>query len=196
MFRQATYPLLLVLSPTLTASPGAALERRLRKAALRRQPLVIGAPAEPYDPADDERFGAARSLLSDLLRQEGLEITVTTGTPRILRDLELLVELDKRHAVAVRVMVPAAAPELQLQAVRALAAEGIATTVLCAPVDSDEGEGEEALRRSFAAASEAGARDVEVDAPAPGRPERERFLSLFRRLRLEHGFPRETAGRG
>lgn len=194
MFRQATYPLLLVLSPTLTASPGAALERRLRKAALRRQPLVIGAPAEPYDPADDERFGAARSLLSDLLRQEGLEITVTTGTPRILRDLELLVELDKRHAVAVRVMVPAAAPELQLQAVRALAAEGIATTVLCAPVDSDEGE--EALRRSFAAASEAGARDVEVDAPAPGRAERERFLSLFRRLRLEHGFPRETAGRG
>lgn len=193
MFRQATYPLLLVLSPTLTASPGAALERRLRKAALRRQPLVIGTPAEPYDPVDD-RFGAARSLLSDLVRQEGLEITVTTRSPRVLRDLELLVELDKRHAVAVRVMVPAADPELQLQAVRALAAEGIATTVLCDPVGLDGGE--EVLRQSFAAASEAGARDIEVDTPALGRAERERFLALFRRLRLEHGFPREIAGRG
>jgi DNA repair photolyase len=193
MLRQATYPLLFVLSPTLTASPGAALERRLRKAALRKQPLVIGTPAEPYDPADD-RFGAARSLLSDLVRQEGLEITVTTRSPRLLRDLELLVELDKRHAVTVRVMVPATDAELQLQAVRTLAAEGIATTVLCAPLGLDEGD--EGLRRSFAAASDAGARDVEVDAPPLGRTERERFLSLFRRLRLEHGFPREIAGRG
>jgi DNA repair photolyase len=192
MLRQATYPLLFVLSPTLTASPGAALERRLRKAALRKQPLVIGTPAEPYDPADD-RFGAARSLLSDLVRQEGLEITVTTRSPRVLRDLELLVELDKRHAVAVRVMVPATDAEPHLQAVRALAAEGIATTVLCAPLGE---EGDAVLRRSFTAAFEAGARDVEVDAPPLGRAERERFLSLFRRLRLEHGFPREIAGRG
>lgn len=193
MIRQATYPLLLVLSPTFTASPGAALERRLRKAALRKQPLVIGTPAEPYDPADD-RFAAARALLGDLVRQEGLEITVTTSSPRVLRDLELLVELDKRHAVAVRVMVPAAGPELQLQAVRTLVAEGIATTVLRAPMGIDEGE--EPLRRSFAAASDAGARDVEMEAPTLERAERERFFSLFRRLRLEHGFPREVAGRG
>lgn len=195
MFRQASYPLLLVLSPTLTASPGAALERRLRKAALRGQPLVLGTPAEPYDPADD-RFAAARSLLGDLVRQEGLEITVTTRSPRILRDLELFVELDKRHAVAVRVMAPAASPELQLQAVRALAAEGIATSVLCAPPDLDEGDGEEVLRRFFAAASEAGARDVAVEAPALEWAERERLSSLVRRLRLEHGFPRAVAGRG
>jgi DNA repair photolyase len=195
MFRQATYPLLFVLSPTLTASPGAALERRLRKAARRGEPLVIGTPAAPYDPAGDQ-FDAARSLLHDLVRTEGLEINLTTRSPRILRDLELLADLDKRHAVSLRVMAPAVAPELQLHAVRALAAEGIATTVFCTPEEPETRDGEEILRRLFAAAAEAGARDVEVDAPALPWGERERLLSTVRRLRLEHGFPRETAGRG
>lgn len=191
MIRQATYPLLFVLSPTLTPSPGAVLERRLRKAALRREPLVIGTPADPYDPGDD-RSDAVRSVLGDVLRTEGLEIAVTTRSPRVLRDLELLVELDKRHAVAVRILVPAADPEPQLQAVRTLAAEGIATTVLYAPEVRDG----QVLRRLFEAAAGAGARDVEVDALAVHRGERERLLSTSRRLRLEHGFPREVAGRG
>jgi DNA repair photolyase len=194
MFRQATYPLAFVLSPTLTAPPGAALERQFRKAVRRGEPLVIGTPAAPYDPTGDP-FAAARSVLQDLVRTEGLEITVTTRSPRILRDLELLVDLDKRHAVSVRVMAPAADPELQLHAVRALAAEGIATTVLCAP-EEPETRGEEILRRLFAAAAEAGARDVEVETPALPWGERERLLSTLRRFRLEHGFPRETAGRG
>ena len=195
MIRQATYPLLFVLSPTLAASPGAALERRLRKAVRRGDPLVIGTPAAPYDPAGDP-FAAARALLQDLVRTEGLEIAFTTRSPRILRDLELLVDLDKRHAVSVRVLAPAADPEPELQAVRALAAEGIATTVLWTAEEPAARGGEDILRRLFAAAAEAGARDVEVDAPALPWGERERLLATVRRVRLEHGFPRETAGRG
>jgi DNA repair photolyase len=195
MFRQATYPLLFALSPTLTSPPGAALEKRLRKAARRGERLQVGTPAEPYDPADD-RFGAARSLLTGLLRTEGLEIVFTTRSPRVLRDLELLVDLDRRHAVAVRVMAPASSPDLHLQAVRALTAEGLATTVLSAPAPPEVQDGEEALRRLFAAAATAGARDVDIDLSALPRVERERLLAFTRRLRLEHGFPRELAGRG
>lgn len=191
MFRQATYPLLFVLSPNFADSPGTAVERRLRKAVLRGEPVVIGTLADPYDPADD-RYAPVRSVLNDLARTEGLEIVVTTRSARILRDIELLVDLDKRHAVSVNLLVPAADPEPQLRAVQALASEGIAATVLCAPETREP----EALRRLFEAAAEAGARDVEVSAPSLPRGERERRLSLLRRLRLEHGFPRDVAGRG
>jgi DNA repair photolyase len=194
MFRQATYPLLFVLSPNFADSPGSAVERRLRKAALRGEPVVIGTLADPYDPADD-RYASIRSVLSDLARTEGLEIVITTRSPRILRDVERLAELDMRHAVSVNVLVSAADPEPHLQTVRTLAAEGIATTVLLEPMPPGA-SGEEALRRLFAAAAEAGARDVEVSAFALPRGEREHRLSLFRRLRLEHGFPRDVAGRG
>lgn len=184
MIRQATLPFLLALSPTL--DPGAALERKLRKAARRGEPIVLGSAAEPYEPGQS----LSPSFLEDLARMEGLEISITARSPRILRDLELLVELDKRHAVAVRVMIEPGAPDLgiRLQAVRSLALEGIATRILVVPGIGDEAD----LRELLEEAREAGAHDVEPGSLSP----RDAFLATFRRLRLEHGFPRPTAGRG
>lgn len=196
MFRQATFPLLLALGPSLMPQPGAALGRRLRKAARRGAPLAIGTVAEPYDPAGD-RYESARSLLSELVRKEGLEISITTRSPRVLYDLDLLVELDKRHAVTVRVLVPPPAERGQiLHAVRTLAAEGIAAKLVWAPEASGTGDAEKILPALFAEAWEAEALDVEVEPPALPRPARERLLATLRRLRLEHGFPRELPGRG
>jgi len=48
MNAQATFPLLLALSPAFQADPSAALERRLRKSMLRREPIVAGSLADPY----------------------------------------------------------------------------------------------------------------------------------------------------
>lgn len=196
MFRQATLPLLLALTPSLMPQPGAALGRRLRKAARRGAPLGIGTVAEPYDPAGD-RYEPARSLLSELVRKEGLEISITTRSPRILYDLDLLVELDKRHAVTVRVLVSSPAERGPLlHAVRTLAAEGIATKLVWAPEASGTGDAEKILPALFTEAWEAEALDVEVEPPSLPRPARERLLATLRRLRLEHGFPRELPGRG
>src|SRR5947199_112936 len=91
MINQATFPLLLALSPAFQADPSAALERRLRRSLLRRDPIVAGTLAEPYEP------GSSESPLRLLLAAEGLEISVTTASARILRELDLLVELDRRH---------------------------------------------------------------------------------------------------
>jgi DNA repair photolyase len=196
MFRQATFPLLLALTPGLMPQPGAALGRQLRKAVRRGAPLVIGTAAEPYDPAGD-RYESARSLLSELVRQGGLKISITTRSPRVLYDLDLLVELDKRHAVTVRVLVPSPADRGPLlHVVRTLAAEGIAANLVWAPDLPGAGDAEEILPALFAEAREAEALDVEIEAPALLQPARERLLATLRRLRLEHGFPRELPGRG
>ena len=193
MIRQATLPLLFVLAPSLHPDPEGALERRLRKAALRREPISLGTPAVPYEPAVGRR---EESPLRTLLREEGLEISITTATPRILREIDLLVDLDRRHSVALRMVVTGGDdPEPRMRAVRDLASEGIATRVLVAP-GSAEGSREETLRFLLERAAEAGAWDVEIDAGPLRRAERASLLATFRRLRLEYGFPRGVPGRG
>ena len=64
MIRQATLPLLFVLSPSLQADPAAAIERRVRRAAVRREPVVLGTAAIPYEPVREA------SPLRTLLRWE------------------------------------------------------------------------------------------------------------------------------
>jgi len=168
-------------------------EARLRREAAKGGPVVLGTPAVPYEPA-------GRSPLAVLEGCEELEIAVVTRSPEIVRELPLLAELDRRCSVRVDLMVPVLAWKLELEAVARLAAEGIAVSVLC-PLVAGVNDGETALRKLLAAARDAGAWDVRP-LPAPCN----RFLAhlrskpgagaTFRRLRLEHGFPRGIAGRG
>lgn len=191
MIRQATLPLLFTLSPTLPKEE-AALERQLRRSVARKGPVVVGSATDPYDPAV---HGTARALLETFLRREGLEISIVTRSPRIANDLELLVELDKRHSVTVRTVLEAAGLDTaaRMHAARALAAEGITTVILCRPATPD---GEEGLRSILEEARESGAFDVEVEAGTLDRAGRAAVLATFRRLRLEYGFPLDVPGRG
>lgn len=217
-----------------------ALGRKLRRAALHGQPIAIGTATDPYQPAE-ELYGVTRSLLDVFRRVEGLQISLSTKSPLVLRDLDLLIELDRRHAVTVQVTVTTLDPELaarlepgapepraRLEAVARLSEEGIATSVLCMPVAPGVNDGEKELAPLLSAARDAGAVDVRASAlffrPAArerywawlaeekphllpryrrlyGRgdflPAREclRLLAVFRRLRLQHGFPRARPGR-
>ena len=196
MIRQATLPLLFVLSPSLQSDPAEKIERQVRRAALRREPVVMGTAAVPYEPS-----GRGESPLRSLLPlADGLEVAVTTASPRILRELELLAELDRRHSVTVRVIAPVPAtldPGPRLRAARDLAAEGLATVLLLVPVKAPVGKNcEEELRFFLEAAWDAEIHDVEIETGGLRRAERTALQALFRRLRLEHGFPRSVAGRG
>src|SRR3954468_7880295 len=156
MINQATFPLLLALSPAFQADPSAALERRLPQSMPRRAPLSAGPLTDPYE------TGSSASPLRLLLATEGLEISVTTASPRILRELDLLVELDRRHSVAVRIVIPVSrTPDAaaRLEAARRLAAEGITTRLVLAPVP---GAREAHVRALLAKAREAGIFDVEM----------------------------------
>jgi DNA repair photolyase len=171
----------------------------------------------PYVPGAD---------LAALRGFEGLDVAVTTQSPAILDDLERLVELDRRCSVTVDMMLAAVDPFLvrrlepgaadarsRIKSVAGLAAEGIAVRILCTPLCPGLNAGETALRALFAAARDAGALDVLAGtaavrasrltrlrealsgrrAPEAGLDPR---LHLFRRLKLEFGFPRMSAGRG
>src|SRR5436305_1717998 len=192
MIRQATLPLLFALSPTLQSDPAEAMERRVRRAALRREPVMLGTAATPYEPP-----ARGESPLRTLLPlADGLEVAVTTATPRILGELELLAELDRRHSVTVRITAPLPAtldPGPRLRAAHSLVAEGIATVLLLVPAKADC---EEELRFFLEQAREAEIHDVEIETAGLRRADRAPLRATFRRLRLEHGFPRGMAGRG
>lgn len=191
--------------------------RELHRAVRRGRQVVLGTAAAPYGPGAD---------LTELGGCEGLEVAITTQSPAILDDLERLVELDRRCAVTVDMVLAAVDPFLvrrlepgaadakaRLRAVAGLAAEGIAVRLLCTPLSPGLNDRESALRAFMAAARDAGASDVLAGtAPEPtsrfvrlrdiltGRraPEADLDprLAVFRRLKLEFGFPRLSAGRG
>jgi DNA repair photolyase len=176
---------------------------------------MVGTVETPYN---------GRESLAALLRFEGLEVSITARSPKILRGLDVLVELDRKCSVTVDMVLAAVDPFLsrrlepgasdpksRLQAVAQLAAEGIAVRILCAPLRPGLNNGEQALRPLFAAARQAGAWDV-LPGAAPARRSRfarlrgaltgrrpaglDRPWAVFQRLRLEFGFPRPVAGRG
>jgi len=222
MSHQAVLPL--VSFPPLERrkpiDPPAARDARRHRALRRGNQVALGTTAEPWVPAPD------RPELAALRGFEGLEVAITTRSPEILGDLERLVELDRRCSVTVDMMLAAVDPFLvrrlepgaadaraRLRAVAGLAAEGIAVRILCTPLCAGLNDREPALRAFMAAARDAGAADVLAGtAPEPtsrfvllrdiltGRraPEADLDprLAGFRRLKLEFGFPRLSAGRG
>jgi DNA repair photolyase len=197
MMRQATFPLLFVLSPNLQADPAVAIERaerRIRRSALRREPVRLGTVVAPYEPARGASPLTALRPLGD-----GLEVTVTTASPRILNELELLAELDRRHSVSVRMIAPIPAaldPGPRLRAAQALASEGITTLLLLVPTASTTAPREGDIRFFLTAAREAEIHDVAIETGMFPRAERLDLRDTLRRLRFEHGFPQGTPGRG
>lgn len=166
----------------------AALARSLRTRALQGQPIALGTAGDPYQPAE-EHFAVTRSLLEAFAQAEGLDLTLITRSPLVLRDLDLLTELDRRHAVTVQVAMTtldaglarrleprAPAPAERLEAVAALAREGIATRVAVAPLLPGIHDGERTLRPLLAAAREAGAFDVVATPLTLAPATRSRFL--------------------
>lgn len=210
----------LVPSSFSATSFDAALELRLRRLARRGSPIALGSVESPYVPEP-----GSRSPLAVLTPFDGLQVTVTTRSPRFLDDLDRLVDLDRRHAVTVDVVLAAIDPFLvrrlepqapdartRLRMVARLAAEGIAVRLVCAPWRPGLNDGEPGLRALLQAARDAGAQDVLAHAcpasasrlarlrgalkPLVHSEDAGQGLATLERLRLEHGFPRPVAGRG
>ena len=158
-----------------------------------------------------------RSRCAGLLLREGLELPLSVRTDALVRDLDLLAALDRRHAVTIRMRIAAldegiarklegmgAAPDARLRAVASLAAEGLDVRLVLTPLRPGINDGATALRRWVAAAREAGAADVELGSEEHRgflgrrveRPAAPHVRALFERLRMEYGFPQARPGRG
>jgi DNA repair photolyase len=180
--------------------------RRVQKALERGEEIVLGSPAVPYAEAGSPRLLA---LLAPLLAgTPGSAVTLLVRSPRILREADVLTEIDRGHGVTVQVLLPTVDPRLaarlegegsadlqeRLRTVAELAERGIATAVLCAPFHPQVHASERVLRPLFQQAVAAGAFDV---AAAPGTGWRRTPIAdqIWRQLRLEHGLPRPVVGR-
>jgi DNA repair photolyase len=123
-----------------------ALARNLTHTALGTDRIAIGTATDPYQPAE-RKFGLTRSMLEVFVRLGGINLSITTKSTLIIRDIELLRTINERSNLMVnfslvtlsrrlqRVLEPRAPrPALRLRAIKALSEAGIRCNVLVAPV--------------------------------------------------------------
>src|SRR5437868_14727929 len=112
------------------------LRQDLRKVK-RGESIAIGTATDPYQPAE-KRFEVTKGILEELARHEGLELGIITKSNLVVRDLELLGEINRKNRLHVsltittmdaklaRILEPRAPrPDLRMQAVKQLSAAGI-----------------------------------------------------------------------
>ncbi|TBW32314.1 PA0069 family radical SAM protein [Siculibacillus lacustris] len=155
----------------LFAKPTAArlLEQELGRPGYQPKPIAIGTNTDPYQPVE-KRWRIMREVL-EVLERTGHPVTILTKSALVLRDLDILSAMAARGLVKVaisittldrklaRAMEPrAASPERRLAALAGLAAAGIPTGVMVAPVIPALTDPE--LERILEAAATAGVREA------------------------------------
>jgi DNA repair photolyase len=123
----------------------ALLREELRWKGYACRPIALGSNTDPYQPAE-RRLGITRAIL-EVLREFRHPVTIVTKGALIQRDIDILADMAAARlaivAVSVttldrtlaRVMEPrAATPQRRLETIAALAAAGVPTGVLAAPM--------------------------------------------------------------
>jgi len=153
------------------------LEQELSAAKLRNRPVAIGTATDPYQPAE-RRFFTTRSLLEVLAQRPGVALSITTKSDLVVRDVDLLKQIQKQGSVHVNISITtmkvrlarqlepkAPTPKRRLAAVKALAEQGIPVGVFIMPViplltDDAEGLNEIAKQAKAAGAGYLAARPL------------------------------------
>jgi DNA repair photolyase len=121
------------------------LERELSASGYQPRTIAIGTNTDPYQPIERE-YRVMRGIL-EVLERCGHPVGIVTKSALVLRDLDILTRMAERNLVKValsvttldpklaRLMEPrAATPARRLDALRQLAAAGVPTAVMVAPV--------------------------------------------------------------
>ena len=145
------------------------LRRELHKLSDKREGIALGTATDPYQPAE-RRFGRTRSILEVFAEESGFDLSITSKSDLIQRDIPLLVEIAKRNRVSVNITITtldtrlaraleprAPGPYLRLHTVRSLAEAGITVGVFPNPIMPLITDRESDLDRLAKAAREHGA---------------------------------------
>jgi DNA repair photolyase len=121
------------------------LERELSARGYSPRTIAIGTNTDPYQPIE-RRYGIMRGIL-EVLERCGHPVGIVTKSTLIVRDIDILARMAKRNLAKVaisvttldaklaRTMEPRApTPPRRLEALRQLAAAGIPTSALVAPI--------------------------------------------------------------
>jgi DNA repair photolyase len=144
------------------------VRRELARRTWRRENVVIGTATDPYQQAES-KYRLTRGIV-EAFRDFRNPVSITTKSPMVLRDLDLLAGLAAAVPVTVhftvttlderlwRAIEPTTAkPRKRLEAMRVLREHGIRSGVFLSPVLPGITDRREDLERVVAAAAEAGA---------------------------------------
>ncbi len=148
------------------------LARTLSRTPIGTDAIAIGTATDPYQPAE-RKFGLTRSMLEVFAALSGLNLSITTKSALITRDLELLRRINRRSSLSVnfsvitldrrlqRTIEPRAPrPGLRFRALFALARAGIRCNVLMMPMIPGMTDDPAAIESVIRAARRAGAGGV------------------------------------
>jgi DNA repair photolyase len=144
------------------------VRRELAKRSWRRDNVVIGTATDPYQQAES-RYRITRGILK-AFRDFRNPLSITTKSPMVLRDLEILTDLARHADVTVHFTVTTmdehlwrkiepttSKPRKRLEALRALKEHGIRAGVFLSPVLPGLTDDTEHLEAVISAAAEHGA---------------------------------------
>ncbi len=148
------------------------LAHTLARTPIGSEPIAIGTATDPYQPAE-RKFGLTRSMLEVFAQLGGLQLSITTKSALVARDLDLLLKINARSQLSVnfslvtlnrrlqRTLEPRAPrPELRLRALSQLSRAGIRCNLLVMPVIPGLTDAPPALESVIRAARRAGASEV------------------------------------
>jgi DNA repair photolyase len=157
--------------------------------------IALGTATDPYQPAE-RRFRLTRGVLEALARLEGLEVSITTKSPLVTRDLDLLERIRERSRLSVhvsltsvdravlRVLEPRApTPQRRLEALAQLRAAGIRAGIFAMPLLPGITDSEAQIDAVYAAARAADACFVVAGGVRLSDVAWRRFLPVLRTLR-------------
>ena len=79
------------------------IEKELQR--IRRiQPINLGSAIDPYQPAE-KKFEITRKVL-ELFDKKNIPCFIVTKSPLVLRDLDLIKNLSRKHLITVQVTIP------------------------------------------------------------------------------------------
>ena len=144
------------------------LRRELARRSWSGEHVAIGTATDPYQPLEG-RYRITRRILRELARAR-TPAHITTRSPLVIRDVDVLQELARAAGVTVCVSLPTldaelakrieptvAPPAQRLRTIRTLVGAGIRVGVAVAPVLPELTDEPESLRAVYRAAAEAGA---------------------------------------
>lgn len=152
----------------------AILTEQIKPAMIQNRPIAIGTATDPYQPAE-KRFRITWGVLEVLSRCPGVDLSITTKSPLILRDIDLLQRIRNIGRLSCNISVATVHPALsrildrkaptpgrRLETVRALGAKGIEAGVFVMPILPGITDSPGELRVLLRAARASGARFAEA----------------------------------
>jgi DNA repair photolyase len=150
----------------------AELLRRELKKVKPGESIALGTATDPYQPAE-RRYEITHGILEEFARHRGFELGIVTKSNLIVRDIELLREVQQHNTLSIhitittlnvelaRILEPRAPrPDRRMEAVRELSAAGLDVGVSSSPVLPGITDSPADLEAIVRAAAAAGARHI------------------------------------